>query len=289
MTTITMTEISGSAHPREPRAVNGRLTFDGVLRSEWIKMLSLRSIRWSLAVMLVLSWAGAALLASAMAGTEFVTADGLPMLVTQAATFSTNLTVLIMGVLGVLSVTNEYSSGMIRSTLAAVPRRTPVFVAKALVLAALGLVVGALSTFGGGVIAASILGDGAFAAFAESAVLVSLLGATLYLTLAALLAFGIGALLRSSAGAISLVVVLLFVSTLVFQVLTVTGWAWVPSAAEWLPADLGNELATAALMPADAPAEALGVGYWAALGGLVAWAAVAIVPAAIVFKTRDAV
>lgn len=277
---------SRDAQSRQPRYA---LSLDGVLRSEWIKLLSLRSIRWSIAVMLVLSWAGAAIMAAAVVGTEFVTSESMPALIAQAATFSSNLTVLVMGVIGVLAVTNEYTSGMILSSLTAVPTRTPMFVAKALVVASLGLVVGALSTFGGGLVAALIFGGEGFSVLGNSAVLMSLLGTTIYLTLATLLAFGIGALLRSSAGAISVVVVLLFVATLVFQILSVTGWAWVPDLAQWLPADLGYELSTASLLPADTPAEMLGVGYWAALGGLVAWAVAALVPAAILLKTRDAV
>ena len=287
MTTATLNPVP-SAAPRE-RVVTGRLTFDGVLRGEWIKLLSLRSIRWSVLTMLVLSWAGAVLMSAAMAGTEFATPEAIPALLAQSATFSSNLTVLIMGVIGVLAITNEYSSGLILSSLSAVPTRTPMLVAKALVVAALGLFVGALSVFGGGLISAVILGGDGFAALGEPAVLVSLLGTTLYLTLATLLALGIGALLRSSAGAISVVVVLLFVSTLVFQILSMTGWTWVPAMAEWLPADLGYQLSTVALMPADMPADEAGVGYWAALGGLVAWAAASLVPAAILLKTRDAV
>lgn len=281
------------ADPRDrATAAPGRLTFDGVLRGEWIKLLSLRSIRWSILVMLVLSWGGAALMAAAMAGTEFATADGMPMLIAQAATFGSNITVLIMGVLGVLSITSEYASGLILSSLSAVPSRTPLLAAKTLVVAALGVAVGALSTFGGGFLAALIFGGDALGVLFEPAVLASLLGTTVYLALAALLSLGIGALLRSTAAAISVVVVLLFVSTLVLQILTMTGWEWVPTVAQWMPADLGYELSTSALAPSDAVAAAgadTGVGYWAALAGLAAWAAAALVPAAILLKTRDAV
>ncbi|NLA66200.1 MAG: ABC transporter permease subunit [Leucobacter sp.] len=273
-------------HNSQP--VRGRLTFDGVLRSEWIKLLSLRSIRWSILLMLLISWGGAALISFAVADTEFATAEAMPSLLAQSATFGSNITVLIMGVLGVLAATSEYSSGMILSSLAAVPRRTPMFAAKALVVAVLALLVGAVSTFGGGLIAAAIFGGTAFNTLADPAVLVSMLGTALFLMLATLLALGIGALLRSGAGAIAVVVVLLFVATLVFQILGITGWAWVPDFAQWLPSDLGYELSTSALLPADTPAEARGVGYWAALGGLTAWAAAALIPAAILFKTRDA-
>lgn len=270
-----------------PRASSpGRLSFDGILRGEWIKLLSLRSIRWSIGVMIVLSWGGAALLSLAMLGSDFATPEAMPALIVQSATFGSMFTVLIMGVLGVLSITSEYASGLILSSLTAVPGRTPLLVAKVLVVAALGFGVGALSSFGGGLIAALIFGGDGFAAFGDPSVLVSILGNTLFLMLSALLALGIGALLRSSAGAISVVVVLLFVSTIVFQVLMMTGWEWIPQVSQWMPAELGNTISTTAVTEAQYRGD---VSYWGALGGLAAWAAAALVPAAILLKTRDAV
>ncbi len=276
---------SGASSVRATGAA-GRLSFDGVLRGEWIKLLSLRSIRWSIALMLVLSWAGAALMASAMAGSEFVTPQSLPSVLVQAAALGSMFTVLIMGVIGVLAITSEYSSGLIRTTLTAVPTRTPMLAAKVLVVAVLALVVGAVSVFGGALLAAVILGDGAFGVLVEPAVLASLGGTTAYLVLASVLALGVGAMLRSSAGAISVVVTLLFVSTIVLQVLTMTGWEWVPAISQWMPAELGTTLAQAPIMPAEAT---VGVGYWAALGGLAVWAAAALAPAFLLLKQRDAV
>lgn len=267
-----------------PRPVNGRLTFAGVLRSEWIKLLSLRSIRWSVLVMLLLSWGGAFLLTMAMNSTD-LPAEAMPSLLVQAATFGSLFTVLIMGVIGVLSITSEYASGLILSSLTAVPKRTPVLAAKAVAVATLGLVVGGLSTFGGALIAAIFFTDG-FALLGEGDVLASLVGATLFLALAALIALGIGAMVRSSAGAISIVAVLMFVATLVFQVLTITGWDWVPIVAQWMPADLGQALSNVLFLPEEARGD---VTYWAALGGLIAWAAAMLVPAAILLKKRDAV
>lgn len=266
--------------------VNARLSFDGILKGEWIKLLSLRSIRWSVLVMLLLSWAGAGLLSLAMKDSEFVTPESLTGIVAQAATFGSMFTVLIMGVLGVLAITSEYASGMILSSLTAVPSRTPLLLAKALVVAALAFLIGVLSAFGGALLSGLVLGDGALKAFVDPNVVVSLFGNALYLTLAALLALGIGALLRSSAGAISVVVALLFIAPIVFQVLSVTGWEWVPEVANWLPANLGSALSSSAMQPADVVGS---VSYWGALGGLTAWAAVALVPAAVLFKTRDAV
>lgn len=283
------TMIAPSPTVTTAQSARGRLSFDGVLRSEWIKLISLRSIRWSVLTMLVLSWAGAVLMATALASQiDSVPADALPQLIAQAATFSSNFTVLVMGVIGVLAITSEYASGLILSSLAAVPSRTPLLWAKALVVAALAVLVGGLSTFGGGLLAALVIGGDAFAAFAQGTVLAAMLGTTVYLALAALVALGVGALLRSTAGAISVIVVLLFVSTLILQILSVTGWAWVPEIAQWMPADLGYQLSVAPFVPADAPAEA-GVGYWAALAGLGVWAAAALAPAAILLKKRDAV
>lgn len=280
--------VARTAPPRAEAAC-GALTFDGVLRGEWIKLLSLRSIRWSLGVMIALSWGGATLLSWSMSDSMTFSAGELPSILVQSASLGSVFTVLIMGVIGVLAITSEYASGLILSTLTAVPARTPVFAAKALVVAAIALMVGALSTFGSGIIAATFFGGDAFSVLFEPAVMLSLLGTTMYFVLAALMSFGIGALLRSSAGAISVVVVLLFVSTIALQILLMTDWAWVPVVSDWMPASLGQELSTAALIPADAPADAHGVGYWAALGGLAAWAAAALVPAAILLKTRDAV
>lgn len=285
MTTATLTSSGPEARAS---AVHGRLSFDGVLRGEWIKLLSLRSIRWSIVVMIALSFGGAAMMSFALRGTDMITPETLPSMVVQAATFGSVFTVLIMGVLGVLAVTSEYASGLILSSLTAVPSRTPLLAAKALVVASLSLLLGAVSVFGSGLLAAVVIGDGAMDAYLQPESLLSMLGATLYLTLASLMALGIGALLRSSAGAISIVVVLLFVATIVFQVLGLTGWEWVPEVAKWMPADLGHTLSSAAMVPADAVTEG-GVGYWGALGGLAAWAVAALVPAGILLKTRDAV
>src|SRR5690554_30689 len=107
MTTATVSlEPTRTSHPvTSERAAPGRLTFDGVLRSEWIKLLSLRSIRWSIIVMLALSWGGAFLLSFAMTGTEPISTAAMPAMIVQSATFGSMFTVLIMGVLGVLSIT----------------------------------------------------------------------------------------------------------------------------------------------------------------------------------------
>ena len=276
----------GAQSDASPQAPRSALTFDGVLRSEWIKLLSLRSIRWSIVAALLVSLAGAGFMAFAVAGTEYATPEAMPGMLVQSATIGTIFTVLILGVLGVLSASSEYASGMILSTLAAVPGRTPVFLAKGLVVAAVGFVVAALGAFGGALIAALILGGDALAALGTPEVFGSLLSTSVYLMLATMFSFGVGLLLRSSAGGISTMVVVFFVLPIVFQIMMMTGWEWVTTVADWLPTSLGNTLAQA---PMGEPNSDGGVSYWGALGGLAAWAAAALAPAAILFKTRDAV
>lgn len=269
----------------------GALSFVGVLHSEVIKLLSLRSLRWSILIMLLFSWGGATLMGFALRDLSFFADDMAPALVAQAATFGSNITVLIMAVIGVLSITSEYSSGLILSSLSAVPARTPLLAAKGIVVGLIGLIVGSVSTFGAGLLAAAIMGNGALSLLGEPEVFVSMVGAVIFLTLASLIALGVGALLRSSAGGIAVAVVLLFVATLVFQILAITGWEWVPTLAQWMPADLGYALTNASLTDYSAVTGSStdALGFWQAFGGLCAWAAAALIPAALLLKTRDAV
>jgi ABC-type transport system involved in multi-copper enzyme maturation permease subunit len=121
-----------------------------------------------------------------------------------------NLAELTVGVLGVLAVTGEYATGMNRATFAAVPRRFPVLAAKAGVLAAVTFAVSlvtVLITFVGG---QALLGaHGISLAHPEAARAV--FGATLYLTVVAVLGVGLGFLIRSTAGGIATLIIVLFV------------------------------------------------------------------------------
>ncbi|MCB1273735.1 MAG: ABC transporter permease [Leucobacter sp.] len=287
MTTATPNPAASESTRRDAGQGAGprRFRFRGVWRGEWIKLASLRSIRWSIALMILLTWAGALLMSIALAATDSTTPETMPGLIVQSATLGSLFTVLIMGVLGVLSITSEYATGLILSSLMAVPTRIPLLAAKTLVVGVLGFAVGIASAFGGALIAALLLGEGAFAAFGSSAVLAALVSNAVYLMLAALFALGVGALLRSTAGAISAVVVVFFVATIALQMLNLTGWAWVETVVAWMPASLGSTLTMSSVMPELSPA----VGYWSAMLGLVVWAALPFLPATILLKTRDAV
>lgn len=273
-----------------------RLGVGGVLRSEWIKLGSLRSVRLTLLVTLAAGIALNALIAFVLSGEfEGVPAEALSSYLLMTSTFAAPFLALIFGVLGVFTISSEYSSGMILSTLAAVPRRMPVFVAKAVVLSLLAaftaaVIVGAGLGFGVAALPASA------GQLADPVVVSGALGTVGYLVLVALMAFGVAGLLRSTAGGIAVVVTLTFVLPIAFQMLSLTGWEWVPVVANYLPTPLGSVLsqglvdsaAATGAVTVEGQAVANGPGYWEALGSMAAWAAAPIVPAAILFKTRDA-
>ena len=121
------------------RASAGHYLFRHVARMEWIKLRSLRSTWWTLAI----SAAGAVAMAVVIGvNTMSKSAD-----LTNNVLAGVVPGLLLIGVLGVLTVTSEYTSGMIRATLAAAPRRPLLFAAKAAVFGALALAVGQLASF----------------------------------------------------------------------------------------------------------------------------------------------
>ncbi|MGH9301200.1 MAG: ABC transporter permease, partial [Acidimicrobiales bacterium] len=127
---------------------------------------------------------------------------------------------LAIGVLGVLVMTSEYSTGMIRATFAAIPHRPRVLAAKAAVFGLLALVVGEISTFGAFFAGQAILaGSAPHASLGQANVLRAVIGGGLYLTVLGLMALGIGALIRHSAGAISTFVAVVLILPLLAQAL----------------------------------------------------------------------
>jgi ABC-2 type transport system permease protein len=134
-----------AAAPAPPiRAIGGGLgvTQWRVIRSEWTKLWSLRSTRWAIGLS-VLTMAGLGILISAvqMAHWNHLSpGDRATFSATDVSLGGWHIAELAIGVLGVLVITGEYSTGQIRSTFAAVPRRLPVLWAKTLVYAAVTLV-----------------------------------------------------------------------------------------------------------------------------------------------------
>jgi ABC-2 type transport system permease protein len=181
-----------------PRPAGGPLPlFAGLLRSESRKLHTVRSTFWAL------------LAAVAFIDSVRVSLGGL------------HLSQVAIGLLGVLAVTSEYSSGMIRATLAAVPQRRLLLTAKALVFTAAAAATGIAACLAAYLVFQAFLppGDAMRTTLAGPGVLRPVTGAGLYLTVLVLLGLGLGTVLRSSAGAVAVLFGLLFVPTLLVALL----------------------------------------------------------------------
>jgi ABC-2 type transport system permease protein len=201
-----MTVTAAASTPGTTFVVTGPgLSFAGLLRSEWIKLRSVRSTVWSYATVIVISLGMAAVMsASSGFGGEQIPAAAQPAIVAQAATFGIFFGQLVVAALGVLAISGEYSTGMIRSSLTAAPTRLPMLAAKAVVLFVCTFAVGVLSTVGSYLVAAPIMaGLGITAGITDPDLVLPLLGGALYLAMVSVFALGIGAILRSSAGGIA--------------------------------------------------------------------------------------
>lgn len=263
--------------------VSGDVTLGRVIRAEWGKLLSLRSIRWTVAPSVVL---GLGLCAVILSG--YVSAEHRPSPMEYAIhppAVAVLFGVLVFGVLGVLTITNEYTSGMILSSAVAVPRRGMLFWGKLIAVATLVLGLSVLLEVLA-LVMSGIFEPAMWGTIGEPQVITAALGVVSSLTLVSLFAFGLGSLLRSSAAAISTVLALLFVAPLLFGFLLGTGWEWVPTVLGYLPSQLTQTLTTG-LIPAAELAETA-LPYWGAFVSLVAWAAVTVLPAWVLFVRRDA-
>jgi ABC-2 type transport system permease protein len=261
-----------------------RLSAAGIVRSEWIKLRSVRSTVWSYAIIVVASF-GVALLLSTT-----ISFDGTPPpadlhndLVLQASTFGIFFGQLVVGVLGVLTMSGEYSTGMVRSTLTAVPKRLPALAAKALVLFLTTFVVGLVSVFGSLLIALPLLStQGVQADFSDASLIGNLVLGALYLGLVAVFALGLGTVLRSSAGGIAATLgTILLLPTIVSLFAALTRADWANDLMPYLFSNAGDGMYNP--VPGGAALE-----QWQSAVVVVAWVAVSLVAGALLLKRRDA-
>jgi len=195
-----------------------KLTFPRVVRSEWTKLVSLRSTWYSLAAVAVLTVTLAGVIAHAIAG-EVAKGHQPPPDVAGAvgvAFLPLDFLVLVLGVLGVLQMSGEYQGGSVRATFAAVPRRWPVLGAKALVFAALTLPVMAATAVAAFLVSQAFLGgDGV--SLGDPGMPGKVAGAAACPVLLGLFGLGVGVLLRHSALAVTTLVAVLFVIPVLLQ------------------------------------------------------------------------
>jgi ABC-2 type transport system permease protein len=184
--------------------------FGATLRSEWIKFWSVRSTPWATAMLFVVGAGLTALICAAAAGDL---ADGSAGESPGSfVTWGMMIAQVMAVVLGAMAVTSEYSTGLVRATLAATPRRGAVLAAKALVVAGTLFVVGTVTAVVGYLAGNWFLDrQGVGLALSDDGVLRSLLGSGLYLAGLGLLAAGVGLLVRHTAAALSIVLGTVFV------------------------------------------------------------------------------
>ncbi|MFJ3957294.1 ABC transporter permease [Arthrobacter sp. NPDC090010] len=280
----------------------GSWSFLGLLRSEWIKFWSLRSTIWLLACTAVAAVGVGALTAwvrhtifaqmieqasqhgakptgaelqAGLGGGSGIELYNLPNAGLQIA-------VLVLGSLAVLFLSSEYATGMVRSTMSATPKRLPVFFAKAIILAVIGYV---LATITGAV--TFLISMGIFAdqsvfdlGWGTDGVVQGVFTGGLYVAAVAVMGLSLAALLKNSAGAVTILVALMFIldfAASFIKLIPGDFWKYVP---DYFPGQAGGRFL--AIGHVDGMLDP-GIGGLVLLG----WVLILAIPALIALKTRD--
>lgn len=294
-----MTE-TGTVPARSSAGSRG-VTFGGVLRSEWIKLWSLTSTRILLGLTLV-AIVGVGALAvlirytfldeavrSAREQGQTMTPEMLEQSFPPDSGFDLynlpnaglQIGILILGSLAVLFMSSEYATGMIRSTMNAVPRRLPAFAAKAIILAVISYLISATAGVATFLIAMPVFqGMGFDLDWSTDGVLYSILTGGLYVAGVALIGLSLGTLLRNSAGGITVLVGIFFVLSIAAGFMTLIPgefWKYVP---QYIPSEAGGRF--------------LSIGHTDGVidpwhGGLIflGYVLLSLIPAMIALKKRD--
>lgn len=246
------------------------------LVSEWIKLRSLRSTWYTLACLFAVGL-GITALAANGAGDAYAE-DPAAWDPTAHSLRSFIVAQLIVGVLGVLVVTSEFATGLMRTTLTAQPRRHRVLAAKVAVAVAVAVLAGEVLMFAAFLLGQPLIGrQGApNAALGDPGVLSAVVAGGLYLAVIALLAVALGALMRATAGALTTLV------GVVFLVPALAGLfpSWMTWMLEFWPT-LGGSAALATLPNPDYPHP------WLGLAGMFAGVVAVLVAAFVVVRRRD--
>jgi ABC-2 type transport system permease protein len=261
---------------------HGRVTQLRVVRSEWTKLITLRSTLWSLFAAVVLT-IGLPLLFAAVTSSHWGSmspherADRHPL---DIALAGVNLSQLAIGVLGVLVITGEYSTGMIRASLTAVPKRLPVLWAKTAVYALVSFALMVPSVLIAFFASQAILSkhDILQISFGHGGVARAVIGGAVYLALLAVLTVALGTIVRNTAGGIAVFAAIFFV---IPPLLNILPTSWNNAISPYLPDAAGRaifSLTHGAHDLAPGPGLALFAGY----------CALALALAAVVLVRRDA-
>src|SRR6516162_4614377 len=302
----------------------GRAGLRGAIASEFTKIRSVRSTYWTLAALLVVSvGVGAAITGGSAASFTHNPANKAGFDATQASLAAFfEIGQLIIAVIAALAITSEYSTGMIRTSLTAQPRRGTVYAAKAIVLTSLTLIVSLVTSFIAFFVGQALLSSSGVSAslfhsvtipqnanvtcpqrgqvsdgsglppgckmvfsgtdvISPTTVLLAIIGCALFVTLVAIIAFGVGAIVRHTAGTIAIVIAALFIIPVLEHALP-DNWhfdimRFLPDAANQVVSATIGSNANSHLWPA-----------WPQLGVTALWAVALIAAGSYLFRKRDA-
>jgi ABC-2 type transport system permease protein len=263
--------------PRRGISLDSRLR--ATARSEWIKFRSVRSGPFALVATALTVVLGAWLLGSASRGDPTASpASNAAFDPVFTVLQGIELAQLFIGALGVITVTGEYASGLIRGTFVATPQRAQVLATKALVFAVVVWACGTATSFAAFFLGQSVLSPAKHAGIGDPGVLTAVFGAGLYLTLIGLLGLFIGVVVRRTPGALAVIFGLLVIPPIVFR--------QIPGK---ITANLGEYLPGAGegafhLLPGGPYA----LGPWPGVGVEAAWVAFAAFAAFALVLRRDA-
>ncbi len=303
----------------------GRAGLGGAISSEFTKLRSVRSTYWTLGGLFVVS-VGLGIAIAAGTAANFTDHPfqkvGFDATQTSLGAFF-ELGQLIIAVIGAMVITSEYSTGMIRTSLTAQPRRGVVYAAKGIAFTSVALVISVVTSlvaflagqalYSSSGVGASLfhtvrvpanaivhclnrvqVGPGAFACpsgdrvltvtswdtIHPSTVLAAIIGTALFVTIVALISFGVGSIVRHTAGTIAIVIALMFIIPLLENALPSN---WHNDIMRFLP-DAANQVVSVTIGPANQHLWSA----WPQLGVTALWAVVLVGIGAFLFRTRDA-
>jgi ABC-2 type transport system permease protein len=252
------------------------------LRAEWTKLRTVRGTTWSVLALLGLTVLLTAIVCSASDSTGCPPGSGECADLAELSRAGVYIGQFAVAALAATAIGSEYATGMIRATFAADPRRRTVLAAKAIAIAVLVLGVALVAVVASCAIGRALLAGNGFTTangYREGAVLRPVAGSALYLTAIALLGFGLAAVFRSTAAAIT----------------TVTGLMWLPIfAPALLPERAAGQVLRATPMAAGLAiqrtvegVDPVPIAPWAGLAVAFAWAALALAAATWLIGRRD--
>jgi ABC-2 type transport system permease protein len=254
------------------------------LHAEWTKLRTAPGTSW-----LLLAVIAATVAVSTLAATTVTCpSGGCPVDPSKLSLTGIDLGQAVVAILAVLAIGGEYSSRMIRVTLAAMPRRSTVLAAKAALLTGIVLAAGTIAVLASLLVGRLVLPGHGFTAahgylplsLGNGPVLRAAAGSVLYLGLIALLSLGIATAVRDSATAIGLVLGVLYLFPVIAPAISDPGWR--------RHLEQIGPMSAGLAVQATADLGSLPIGPWAGLGVLAAWAGAALLVGGLLLRLRDA-